>query len=150
VRRLSVGGKAALFSGILCAAVVAAGLASWGKFRDRYEAHRAEQERKQIREKVEYYEEALKRLLGQRPILGGTPSIDAGVTSADLDSSRVILSAGRKQGVKSGFQFTVFRGDRIIGKVQVVEVQERRAAARVLFTAEDERIQTGDRAATQL
>jgi len=78
------------------------------------------------------------------------PAIDAVVQAVAEDKKLVVLSVGRDQKVQEGFKFTVYRGDRFVGKVQVVKVYEDLAGARILFSQENEAIQIGDKAATQL
>jgi myosin heavy subunit len=76
--------------------------------------------------------------------------IDAVIQAVEQEKKLVVLSVGRDQKVQEGFKFTVYRGDRFVGKVQVVKVYEDLAGARILFTQENESIQIGDKAATQL
>ena len=93
------------------------------------------------------------RKAGLDPALFNTPPpIDAIVQAVGdgANAKLVVLSVGRDQKVQEGFKFTVYRGDKFIGKVQVVKVYEDLAGARVLFTQEGESVQIGDKAATQL
>jgi predicted nuclease with TOPRIM domain len=85
-------------------------------------------------------------------LITDTPPIDAVVQMVDdkKEARLVVLSVGRDQKVQEGFKFTVYRGDRFVGKVQVIKVYDDLAGARILFTNENEAIQVGDRAATQL
>jgi hypothetical protein len=76
--------------------------------------------------------------------------IDAVIQAVEQEKKLVVLSVGKDQKVQEGFKFTVYRGDRFVGKVQVVKVYEDLAGARILFTQDNESIQIGDKAATQL
>ena len=78
------------------------------------------------------------------------PPIDAIVEAVKGDDKLVVLSVGRDQKVQEGFEFTIYRGDRFVGKVKVTKVYENLAGARILFTNEGESIQIGDKAATQI
>ena len=49
-----------------------------------------------------------------------------------------------------GFEFTIYRGDKFVGKVKVTRVDENSASARILFVNEGETITVGDNAATQI
>jgi len=77
------------------------------------------------------------------------PPIDAVVRSVDFSGKIVLLSASEER-IKTGFQFIVYRGDRLVGKVQVIKVYADVSAARVLFTKAGESVQVGDKATTQL
>ncbi len=78
------------------------------------------------------------------------PPIDAIVEAVKGEDKLVVLSVGRDQKVQEGFEFTIYRGDRFVGKVKVTKVYENLAGARILFTNEGESIQIGDKAATQI
>jgi len=52
------------------------------------------------------------------------PALAAKVSAVDEKYNIVILSIGRDDGVKPGFEFTVYRGDKYIGKVIVDDVQK--------------------------
>lgn len=87
------------------------------------------------------------------PLLTGiAPPINAVIQAVKPQDKLVVLSVGRDQKVQEGFKFTVYRNDKFIGKVQVIKVYEDLCGARVLFTANEnkEKIQVGDKAATQL
>jgi len=76
--------------------------------------------------------------------------IDAVIQAVRNEDKLVVLSVGKDQKVQEGFQFTVYRGDKFVGKVQVIKVYDDLAGARVLYTQEGEAIQIGDQAATNL
>ena len=60
----------------------------------------------------------------------------------------VMISAGKDQEVDVGFLFTVYRGDRVVGKVQVIKVYDDRAGVKIPFTSDNnqEQCRVGDRA----
>jgi len=78
------------------------------------------------------------------------PPIDAVIQAVKNEDKLVVLSVGKDQKVQEGYQFTVYRGDKFVGKVQVIKVYDDLAGARVLYTQDGEAIQVGDQAATQL
>ena len=81
---------------------------------------------------------------------GIAPPIDAIVEAVKGDDKLVVLSVGRDQKVEEGYEFTIYRGDRFVGKVRVTKVYENLAGAQILFTNDGESIQIGDKAATQI
>jgi chromosome segregation ATPase len=85
----------------------------------------------------------------ENPLLNAPP-IDALVNAVDAKEKLVVLSAGKDQKVESGYEFTVYRGDEFIGKVQVIKVYPDLAGARILYTKEGTEIQPGDNASTKL
>jgi len=58
----------------------------------------------------------------------------------------VVLSMGRNDRVRQGFEFTVTRDERFVGRVKVIKVYDELCGARVLFTGEGEAIRQGDKA----
>ncbi len=50
----------------------------------------------------------------------------------------VMLSAGEEQGVKTGYRFSIIRGDKYVGKVQVEKVYNNMCSARILPGTKDE------------
>jgi hypothetical protein len=67
------------------------------------------------------------------------------VKAVDGQSQLVLLAAGRDQGVELGNDFTISRGGAFIGKVKVIKVVPDLAGAQILYTAESQQIQPGDR-----
>lgn len=94
--------------------------------------------------------EGIKEHGGSIPTGKPAPAIDALVNAVDSKEKLVVISAGKDQKVESGFEFTVYRGDEFIGKVQVIKVYPDLAGARILFTKEGAEIQRGDKASTKL
>ena len=98
---------------------------------------------------------AIEKKLGKdgiEAILSGlvAPPIDALVEEVDSNLRLVVLSVGKKDEVKEGYEFTVYREDQFVGKVRVHKVFENLAGARVLFTAAGGDIRQGDRATTRI
>jgi len=109
-----------------------------------------------LQETTEKYEQAETILAAYSKRFGaldGTvlaPPIDALVVEADAALKLIVLSVGTQDEVREGFEFTVYRDDRFVGKVRVHKVFENLAGARVLFTADGSDIRQGDRATTRI
>jgi len=106
-----------------------------------------------VKSKLETAELQLDWVKKNNPTLsldGIAPPIDAIVQAVEGDKKLVVLSVGKDQKVKEGFEFTVYRGDRFVGKVKVIKVWDDLAGARILYTSENEAVQVGDKAATQI
>ncbi len=76
--------------------------------------------------------------------------IEAKVIAVRPPIGRVMLSAGREQGVKVGYVFSVWRDERFIARVKVLKLFEMMSSARILETSSDEEIREGDVARTRL
>ncbi|HVR76607.1 MAG TPA: hypothetical protein VMT52_19920 [Planctomycetota bacterium] len=76
--------------------------------------------------------------------------IDGLVTAVKPDANLVVLSIGREQKVETGYEFTISRGEKFIGKVKVLKVFPDLSGAEVLYTKEGEEIQQGDKATTSI
>lgn len=61
------------------------------------------------------------------------PPIDAKVVAVNEDVDLVLISAGADDGVKVGFQFTIYSGDSFVAKVIVEKVMKDVSGCRVLF-----------------
>jgi hypothetical protein len=71
---------------------------------------------------------------------------DGMAISVKDDLSIVVINLGSRQGVKIGMPFRVLRGESVIGKVQVVDVRDKIAAAVIQnLSSEREPIKVGDR-----
>jgi len=79
------------------------------------------------------------------PVRGKIAGVDTSVQPA-----LVLLTVGADDGVKRGYTFTVYRGERFVGKIVVSRLMADSAGCRVLFTSPGETIQQGDDAATVL
>ena len=78
------------------------------------------------------------------------PAIEARVESIDTAGRKVVLSAGRHEGVVHGMRFYVSRGDCYIGEVEVRRVEMHRCTASVVRISEGGEIRRGDDAVTRL
>lgn len=77
------------------------------------------------------------------------PTIDGKVAAVDDDYGLIILSVGEEDGVKEGFEFTVFRGDTYVASVAVQKLLNDMCGARVLHKEKNETIQVGDSVSTR-
>ena len=75
------------------------------------------------------------------------PPIEGVVEDVDSELRLVVLSVGKNDGVKPGYEFTVYRGDRFIAKVRVTKTYDNLSGARILLP-DDAVVQRGDRAMT--
>jgi hypothetical protein len=111
-------------------------------------------DRKKLREKELLIAMAESQGVNFANLLPGppVPSIDGTVVAVkgDLKPALVLLSVGSDDRVEQGFQFSIYRKDKFIGKVVVERVLRDSAGCRVVFTAEGQEIQAGDSAATRL
>jgi hypothetical protein len=73
----------------------------------------------------------------------------SGIVSA-VRGDIVVLSVGRQDNVREGYEFTIYEGDRFIGKVKVESLLDDMSGARVLFTEQGATIKAGQNASTRL
>lgn len=83
---------------------------------------------------------------GELPV----PPIDGQVLAVRRDVNLVMLSVGTDDGVKKGFKFTIYRGDRYIGKIEIEKVFKDMCSGRILPRLTKEEIAEGDSAATRV
>jgi hypothetical protein len=76
------------------------------------------------------------------------PPIDAYVLDVKRDLKLVVLNKGKKDGVKEGYTFSIYRGSKFKGQARVQDVQESMCSA--LITGEKSPIERGDSASTSL
>ena len=57
---------------------------------------------------------------------------------------------GKDQKVEEGFEFTVYRGDRFVGKVKVTHLFQDLCGAKIIFENDSMEIRQGDGATTRL
>ncbi len=117
-------------------------------------------DKKGVEEKLEQKEWMIKRLydkgINVAELIAGAAEPDqpihAKVLSVRSDVNVVLLSVGKKDEVKEGYRFTVYRGDQYIGKVQVESVYPNYAAARIIseLLQKDQMIREGDNASTRV
>lgn len=77
------------------------------------------------------------------------PVLDAKVTAVDEERNIIDLSIGSQDGVRAGFEFTVYRGDIYVGKVVVDDVLKKRCTGFSKKELQAKPIQIGDRARTR-
>ena len=84
--------------------------------------------------------------------IGAEAPINAKVLSVREDVNVILLSVGKKDQVKEGYQFTIYQGGTYKGKVMVESVYPNMCSARILddLMAEAQTIQEGDNASTRI
>lgn len=90
------------------------------------------------------------RLLGaggaSEPDPSGATLTDASVVEVKQEFALVVANIGREAGVRTGMPFQVWRGNRRIGEVRVIDVRDRISGAIVQnLVSEEDPIQIGDR-----
>ena len=110
---------------------------------------RARSTQAQARASLELELRAADRMLG----VGATEDLDAGPTLTDAsvvevksEFALVVANIGRNAGVKVGMPFQVWRNNRRVGDVRVIDVRDRISGAVIQnLVSEEDSIQTGDR-----
>lgn len=83
---------------------------------------------------------------GGRPPAGGATLTDASVVETKPEFALVVADIGRDAGVKVGMPFQVWRDNRRIGDVRVIDVRDRISGAVIQnLVSEEDPIRTGDR-----
>ena len=77
-------------------------------------------------------------------------AIEAKVLDVRPEIDLVMLSVGSLDGVKEGYRFTIYRGERYIGKVEVEKVFADMSSAKILADWTKEPIKENDDAATRV
>lgn len=93
--------------------------------------------------------QAYKDKYGEISELVSAPALRAKVSAVDEKLNIVVLSIGKDDGVKPGFTFTVYRGDKYIGKVVVDDVQKDHCSGFSKKELQQGGIQVGDDARTR-
>ncbi len=78
------------------------------------------------------------------------PYIDGIVEAVNASDQLVVLSVGKDQKAREGYEFLVHRGPEYIGKLRVIRVYDDLSGARVVYTAPGKMVQVGDRVRTTL
>ena len=113
--------------------------------------HETKKAQKDLSEKLETLDIVVSRYEERYgPIGSPAPPIDAKIKAVDATEGLVVRSVGRDDEVKLGHEFTVYRGDKYIGKVRVIKVYPNLSGARIEWTKEGEEIQSGDQASTRI
>ncbi|MEE2883915.1 MAG: hypothetical protein VYD70_09370 [Planctomycetota bacterium] len=76
------------------------------------------------------------------------PPIDGMVVG--VQEGVVVLSVGKDDNVQIGYEFTIYDGNRFIGKVQVTKVLDDMSGCTILFEEDGNRISEGHKASTRL
>lgn len=78
------------------------------------------------------------------------PPIRGTVMAVDPESGVVVLNVGKSSSVQVGYEFTVVRGDRYVGRVRVREVDPGWCGATLVEKMQKDKIKVGDQAVTVL
>ena len=78
------------------------------------------------------------------------PAIDGQVVAV-RENGIVVLSVGGDDGVENGYEFTVYRRDKFLGKAKVTKVTSDLAGAKILYLSDNgDSLQVGDRVTTRI
>jgi delta 1-pyrroline-5-carboxylate dehydrogenase len=94
---------------------------------------------------VKAYEDKIGPLAG----VIAPPKINAVVAGVDTNLNIVMLSVGRDDGVKEGFEFTIYRGSEYIGQIVIDRVERDYCSGASKKNIEKSAIQVGDQATTR-
>lgn len=78
------------------------------------------------------------------------PKIDGRVVGVSSKMNLVVISVGEEDGVRIGFEFTVFRGSSYVGKLVVEKLYPRQAACRIVLEKTKDQVQPGDSVTTHV
>ncbi len=104
-----------------------------------------------IRMNEEVFAELARNQIEARPIIDKIvtlPDVKGKIASVDEENDLVVLNVGENQGVRKNFNFTVFRGDKFVAKVNVLQIFDNYCAAQVVTRKLP--IELGDNAWTRL
>lgn len=93
--------------------------------------------------------QAYKDKFGVISELVSAPALTAKVSAVDEKLNIVVLSIGKDEGVKPGYEFTVYRGDKYVGKVVVDDVAKDHCSGYSKKELQQAPIQVGDDARTR-
>lgn len=77
-------------------------------------------------------------------------SVEGKVLTVSEKVNLVIINVGKKDKVDVGMEFTVYRGDKFIGKIRIEKVESEWSSAMCLQEFMKERVQAGDNVATHV
>lgn len=92
---------------------------------------------------------AYKDKVGELGAVIGVPKLAAMVSGVDTGLNIVMLSIGRDDGVKPGFEFTIYRGSEYVGKVVINRVEKDYCSGESKKEIEKSPVQVGDQATTR-
>jgi uncharacterized coiled-coil DUF342 family protein len=78
------------------------------------------------------------------------PKIDGAVIGVSNRVNLVVINVGEEDGVRVGYEFTIYRGTSYVAKMVVEKVYPSQAAGRVLIEMQKDKVQQGDRVSTQI
>ncbi len=78
------------------------------------------------------------------------PKIDGAVIGVSSRVNLIVINVGEEDGVRAGFEFTIYRGNSYVGKMVVEKVYPRQAAGRVMLEMTKDKVQQGDRVSTHV
>ncbi|MHC4780126.1 MAG: hypothetical protein ACYTFG_16265 [Planctomycetota bacterium] len=78
------------------------------------------------------------------------PKIDGAVIGVSARVNLVVINVGEEDGVRTGFEFTIYRGTSYVGKLVVEKVYPRQAACRVIMDMTKDKVQQGDKVSTHV
>lgn len=110
-----------------------------------------EERRQELIDTVALYKTAIEthNIDVYEPVTRTPPVVDGLVVSVS-DKNLVEVSIGRDDGLREGHSLEVYRGNRYLGKVEVVRVTANRAVARIIPELQQAPIRKGDRVATKI
>jgi predicted nuclease with TOPRIM domain len=92
---------------------------------------------------------AYEKEIGPLGPIVGVPKLNAMVSGVDNSLNIIMLSIGRDDGVKIGFEFTIYRGNEYVGKVVINRVERDYCSGESKKPLEKAPIQVGDQATTR-
>ncbi|MHC5038418.1 MAG: hypothetical protein ACYTHM_13985 [Planctomycetota bacterium] len=78
------------------------------------------------------------------------PKIDGSIIGVSGRVNLVVINVGEDDGVRVGFEFTIYRGNSYVGKMVVEKVYPRQAAGRVMLNMSKDKVQQGDKVSTHV
>lgn len=87
--------------------------------------------------------------VGPLPGIIAPPKIDATVAGVDNNLNIVMLSVGGDDGVKEGFEFTIYRNNEYVGQIVIDRVERDYCSGSSKKNLEKSAIQVGDKATTR-
>ncbi len=92
---------------------------------------------------------AYKEQVGELGDITAKKAIDGVVTGVSTNVNLVMLSVGRDDGVKAGYEFTVYRGGQYVAKIVVDRVEKDHCTGHAKDGVQAAPIHEGDRATTR-
>ena len=83
------------------------------------------------------------------PVNGQPPTIRGEVIAVDKDN-HVEVTLGTDDGLREGNTLEIYRGDKYLGRMQVLEIEPHRAVGKVIKELQQDTIRNGDQVATRL